>query len=138
MDKFPFDFINYFPHFQVQAPSAKLTKPPITGVYIKNLTLHNASWDATNGTLQESSANQNSSCDMPVIWLKPVDSTSFSARSSAKVVAKTPKYQCPLYMSDKSDCLEARFQISHLDLPTTQPLGLWAEKQVFLACKMLP
>ena len=108
----------------------------MTGAYVQNLQLHNATWDDSLGILTELPATSSAPTIIPYVWLKPMDPTSFTARSSAKVKQK-PKYACPLYAASRSDALDVRYRVGILALPTDMPVELWAEKRVHLACTPL-
>ena len=105
------------------------TAPPTFGIYLCGLCIHNASWDSGRGVLREMAPGEDKQQPMPLLWLKPIDMT----MSSHHMRRKQPMYDCPVYMDGNSQCLAAQHVITSVDLPTTVPPSVWAQKPVYLS-----
>ncbi|XP_060599368.1 dynein heavy chain domain-containing protein 1-like [Ruditapes philippinarum] len=115
--------------FKVEVMPAGL-KPSIAppeGVFISGLQLHNALWDNTRAVLMMPSSDSIGLQEMPVFWLKPLDT----------YAPQTPRrlyelYRCPVYCSQDTKKHGDKNVIVHFSLPTENDPSVWQYQRAFL------
>jgi hypothetical protein len=100
---------------------------PPEGVFISGLQLHNALWDNTRAVLMMPSSDSIGLQEMPVFWLKPLDT----------YAPQTPRrlyelYRCPVYCSQDTKKHGDKNVIVHFSLPTENDPSVWQYQRAFL------
>lgn len=77
------------------------TSPPSRGVYLSGLKLTGASWDTDRGLITELPESRDS-CELPIVWLKPIEvmrSRAPSAKGNTHD-SDIPLFDCPLLIGE--------------------------------------
>ncbi|XP_073235787.1 dynein heavy chain domain-containing protein 1-like [Porites lutea] len=110
-------------------PDTLPTSPPSRGVYLSNLKLNGASWDTGRNCISELLAN--GSCDLPIIWLKPVEVIR-SRAPSAKMERQgndIPLFDCPL-LTGQDWGTDFSTLVTSLPLPSVVPGEILKQRRV--------
>lgn len=114
---------------QLLQPDTLPTSPPSRGVYLSNLKLNGASWDTGRNCISELLAN--GSCDLPIIWLKPVEVIR-SRAPSAKMERQgsdIPLFDCPL-LTGQDWGTDFSTLVTSLPLPSVVPGEILKQRRV--------
>lgn len=115
---------------QLLHPDTLPTSPPSRGVYLSNLKLNGASWDTVRNCISELLAS-NVSCDLPTIWLKPVEGIR-SRAPSAKTERQgngIPLFDCPL-VTGRDWGTDVSTLVTILPLPSVVPGEILKQRRV--------
>lgn len=115
---------------QLLHPDTLPTSPPSRGVYLSKLKLNGASWDTVRNCISELLAS-NGSCDLPIIWLKPVEVIR-SRAPSAKMERQgndIPVFDCPL-LTGQDWGTDFSTLVTSLPLPSVVPGEILKQQRV--------
>lgn len=115
---------------QLLQPDTLPTSPPSRGVYLSNLKLNGASWDTVRNCISELLAS-NGSCDLPILWLKPVEVIR-SRAPSAKMERQgndIPLFDCPL-LTGQDWGTDFSTLVTSLPLPSVVPGEILKQRRV--------
>lgn len=115
---------------EVLHPSTLPTSPPDHGVFLSDLKLTGASWDADRACIIEPTESRDI-YDLPIVWLKPVEVIR-SRAPSAKVVkqqSEMPLFDCPLLFGGDWGG-DVTTLVTSLPLPTSVPEGTLKQRRV--------
>lgn len=115
---------------QVLHPSTLPTSPPDHGVFLSDLKLTGASWDADRACIIEPTESRDI-YDLPIVWLKPLEVIR-SRAPSAKVVkqqSEMPLFDCPLLFGGDWGG-DVTTLVTSLPLPTSVPEGTLKQRRV--------
>ena len=124
-------FLSFFTILQVMPNGFKPSLPPGEGAFISGLRLHNALWDATRSVLMMPTPDSSPDQEVPIFWLKPLDS---SSPSRARILYKL--YRCPVYCSTDSRQRGDSNVVVHFSLPSQHEASVWQHQRVFLSTKV--
>ncbi|XP_067841628.1 dynein heavy chain domain-containing protein 1-like [Heptranchias perlo] len=121
------DLNRYDIRAQVLTSSLPPTSPPVNGIYITGLQLHNALWDTRHGILQETLSTK--PCSMPAVWLRAEEGDAGSAH------LLYPQYQCPVYQGVENMEVDLKDSniITHLPLMSKMDPSVCAQRRVHIA-----
>ena len=114
-----------------RSSTQKLTA--VDGVYLTGLVLCNASWNETEGCIEEQKEEQST---MPCLLLRPRE------RNKRQVDCDNEGgllylHNCPVYFYDDLSCRSIpNASFSHVALRSRLPSHICQERQVFLTCSM--
>lgn len=99
---------------------------PREGVYLTSLTLYNALWDTSRGTLMTNTTDATPCQEMPILWLVPSD-------IGVAMATKHKLYPCPVYCTPDSGYHGDPNLVTCLPLPTLDDPSVWYQSRVFLS-----
>lgn len=111
-------------------PKALPTSPPDRGVFLSDLKLNGASWDAGRGCITEPALSRDI-CDLPIVWLKPIEVIRSRAPSAKvnTVQSDMPLFDCPLLVGGDWG-VDVSTLVTSLPLPTAVPEELLKQRRV--------
>ena len=109
----------------------KPSSAPSSGYYVSGLWLHNALWDTSRSVLKAVTTDDKQSCSMPVLWIKPVHSS-----SDDKQPIKYKHYSCPLYMCENADSLRQENIVTFVNLPSFEAPSVWESRSVYISSRL--
>ncbi|XP_067889058.1 dynein heavy chain domain-containing protein 1 [Heterodontus francisci] len=120
------DLNRYRIQAQVLSSSLPPTSPPVSGIYITGLQLHNALWDTRHGLLQNTLSIK--PCSIPAVWLKAEDG------EAASVHLLYPQYECPVYQGAENVDVDLKDSniITHLPLESKIDPSVCAQRRVHM------
>lgn len=106
------------------------TSPPDRGVFLSDLKLSGASWDANRGCIIELSESRDM-CDLPIVWLKPLEVIRSRAPSAkvSKQHTDMPLFNFPLLVGGDWGG-DVTTLVTSLPLPTAVPEGILKQRRV--------
>lgn len=125
----PIDHIGF--QFEVTSYGSTVEMSPEDGAYIKGLFLEGARWDRQKMQLGESLPKILYD-SLPVIWLKPGESSKFVPKNS---------YSCPVYKTSArrgtlSTTGHSTNYVLPIELPTDKPEKHWINRGVAALCQL--
>ncbi|XP_069111191.1 dynein heavy chain domain-containing protein 1-like isoform X1 [Argopecten irradians] len=113
--------------FDVQVMPAGMnpSTSPRDGIFLTGLTLYNALWDTSRGTLMSNNTDSQPWQEMPVLWVKPTD-------VGSHIGQKYHLYQCPVFCTADSSQQGDPNLVTRLPVPTLDPPSVWHQARVFL------
>eukprot|EP00164_Ancoracysta_twista_P009222 GFYU01013577.1.p1 GENE.GFYU01013577.1~~GFYU01013577.1.p1 ORF type:complete len:229 (+),score=81.19 GFYU01013577.1:96-689(+) len=117
--------------FEFEVVEGDKTEAPEDGVYVNGMFMEGARWG--NGCIEESEPKQLFT-PIPLLWLKPTDSSKFP-------VDDTGLYHAPLYKTSArrgtlSTTGHSTNFVMVINLPTKQPEVHWVKRGVALLCQL--
>ena len=98
---------------------------PPNGIYITGVKLVNAGWDSSKKELRELLPGEDSSSELPPIWIKPI-------QKSSQDICTANAYNCPLFSTSSSYFLNEDSFLIFIPLTSSLSSSVWAQKRVAL------